>query len=413
VSQGFTRERTTERCAVALLQSMSQGSVVLEFALAAPSPCHILRGMDHYTKADQEWLDGVLALQRRVFEKLGVPPELVDAILNEVPKEPMLLRCALSEETDRGCALMVAAYLDGQLHELLLAHFIDDKKAAEELLDGTGGLATFAARTEIAYLLGLIASETRRELRLIRRTRSDLATSLGEGRAPSLAVLDATFRSALREHDVSSANSDSLEEITDDLIRQITADRYLDADRREELQTQVVSLAREVNRRHAAELVAHLTSETLRSVRSTAVGTFVGGVVASVIVAVALGVLDALTSLYRITSSIPEPRTGVPSDQSPDFFLFLSTWAIPIGLFMILALVIFNLVSLQAMDFRRSLRPAVGRGIGAGRRSNAPHTATAGVPAPAPQAAQREPQSELPAKAAIRTALKRRGRPHS
>jgi DNA-binding MltR family transcriptional regulator len=87
--------------------------------------------------------------------------------------EIMELRGALSAETDRGCALHAASYLDNELGVMLAAYFIDDKKAAAELLDGTGGLATFSARIAIAFALGLISNNARKDLTLIRKIRND------------------------------------------------------------------------------------------------------------------------------------------------------------------------------------------------------------------------------------------------
>jgi hypothetical protein len=71
----------------------------------------------------------------------------------------------------------------------------------------------------------------------------DLAPSLGEGDPPSLATLQAMIRSVLRANDIVAVDAFPFEEITDDLIRQITADPFLTQERRQQLQQQLLDLA--------------------------------------------------------------------------------------------------------------------------------------------------------------------------
>lgn len=87
--------------------------------------------------------------------------------------EVIVLREALSEETDRGCALHAASYLDNELAVMLASHFVDDAKTHKELFKSTGGLATFSARIAIAFALGLIPENVRNDLSLIRKIRND------------------------------------------------------------------------------------------------------------------------------------------------------------------------------------------------------------------------------------------------
>ncbi|WP_145409258.1 transcriptional regulator [Paenibacillus xylanexedens] len=90
----------------------------------------------------------------------------------------MRFRKELTKETDRGCALMTAAFLDESLKRLLEANTVDDKKTFENLCIGTGGMATFSAKIEFCYLLGLISAETRRLLNIIRKIRNEFAHSM-------------------------------------------------------------------------------------------------------------------------------------------------------------------------------------------------------------------------------------------
>jgi DNA-binding MltR family transcriptional regulator len=82
-------------------------------------------------------------------------------------------RSTLTHESDRGCALMAAAYLDNRLVELLKSYFVDDSKVADELLSQSRPLGAFSARIDLAYSLGLLTHAEHRALHLIRKIRND------------------------------------------------------------------------------------------------------------------------------------------------------------------------------------------------------------------------------------------------
>jgi DNA-binding MltR family transcriptional regulator len=79
----------------------------------------------------------------------------------------------LTKETDRGCALMAAAYLDSRLCKLLKQYFVDDEKTAKDLLAPDRPLYSFSARIDLAYMLGLVSSSDRKALRLIKKIRNE------------------------------------------------------------------------------------------------------------------------------------------------------------------------------------------------------------------------------------------------
>ena len=82
-------------------------------------------------------------------------------------------RETLSPETDRGCALMAAAYLDGELERLLRAAWVADSNVLNEMLGQSKPLGTFSSRIDIAFLVGLIGQQARRDLHLIRKIRNE------------------------------------------------------------------------------------------------------------------------------------------------------------------------------------------------------------------------------------------------
>ena len=86
-------------------------------------------------------------------------------------------RSSLTKETDRGCALYAAAYLDRALSDLLFLSLVENKNVEKDLFEGTAPLATFSSRIKLAYYLGKISPSMRRDLDLIRKIRNDFAHS--------------------------------------------------------------------------------------------------------------------------------------------------------------------------------------------------------------------------------------------
>jgi DNA-binding MltR family transcriptional regulator len=87
--------------------------------------------------------------------------------------EVLEFRHSLSEETDRGCALMAAAYLSDQLERLLRSTFVDDPAAADEIFRPSGPLGSFSAKINVALLVGLLPRNAHHDLDLIRRIRNE------------------------------------------------------------------------------------------------------------------------------------------------------------------------------------------------------------------------------------------------
>ena len=84
-------------------------------------------------------------------------------------------RHSLFEESDRGCALMAAAFIEEKIGELLRAFCIENKKSYERLFENNGALATFSSKIDLAFLLGLIPKNIFDDLQLLRKIRNDFA----------------------------------------------------------------------------------------------------------------------------------------------------------------------------------------------------------------------------------------------
>lgn len=86
------------------------------------------------------------------------------------------IRGELEKESDRGCALVAAAYLENEVTALLNQFFVEmNKSARKELFDFNGPVGTFSAKTKLAYAMGLISAEVRKALDLIRGIRNKCA----------------------------------------------------------------------------------------------------------------------------------------------------------------------------------------------------------------------------------------------
>jgi DNA-binding MltR family transcriptional regulator len=82
---------------------------------------------------------------------------------------------SLYQETDRGCALIAAAFLDDALSELLKKNLIKDKKILDRLFESNQAFGGFSSKIDVTYALGLIGKNVCQNLQLIRKIRNDFA----------------------------------------------------------------------------------------------------------------------------------------------------------------------------------------------------------------------------------------------
>ena len=87
--------------------------------------------------------------------------------------EALEVRYGLDDETDRGCALMAAAYIEARLETLLKAYFVDDHQVTRKVLNGPVG--SISSRTRMAYCLGLISFDLHEAILLISEIRNKFA----------------------------------------------------------------------------------------------------------------------------------------------------------------------------------------------------------------------------------------------
>lgn len=90
------------------------------------------------------------------------------------------LHIELDGASDRAAAIVAGAFLDELLQNLLCAFFIKGTSSTKKLFEGTGALATFSAKIEMSFRLGLISECEHRTLTTIRVIRNDFAHVAGD-----------------------------------------------------------------------------------------------------------------------------------------------------------------------------------------------------------------------------------------
>ena len=95
------------------------------------------------------------------------------------------LNKAISEfrgESDRAAVIVASAQIDVLLKEAIqksLLPQLNKERDGDELLEHDRPLATFSARTKVAFRLGLIDEETLKLIDIIRKIRNDFAHDVG------------------------------------------------------------------------------------------------------------------------------------------------------------------------------------------------------------------------------------------
>jgi hypothetical protein len=95
----------------------------------------------------------------------------------------LALAKALAKESDRGCAIIGASFLEDRLEALLRAICRTDeesiKQAVDPLFDSYAPFATFSGKIQAAFALRPIDRELKTQLDLIRRIRNEFAHDQG------------------------------------------------------------------------------------------------------------------------------------------------------------------------------------------------------------------------------------------
>lgn len=94
-----------------------------------------------------------------------------------------LIAQTLLKESDRGCAIMGAALLADALEDLLRSFFRqapeDVRGVIDPLFSGYAPLATFSARIQVAFAIGILPRDLRDKIEVVRKLRNSFAHEWG------------------------------------------------------------------------------------------------------------------------------------------------------------------------------------------------------------------------------------------
>jgi DNA-binding MltR family transcriptional regulator len=81
---------------------------------------------------------------------------------------------AYSDESDRAAALLIASFLESGLSDGLKRSLVEDDSVTR-LFQAYGPLATLSGKIDIAFAVGLLTTEIKADLHLIRKIRNHFA----------------------------------------------------------------------------------------------------------------------------------------------------------------------------------------------------------------------------------------------
>ena len=92
--------------------------------------------------------------------------------------EDDLTTAEIDRQEDRAAAIIAAAFFEDRLTLAIRERLVDDPRVVNPLFKGTGPLATFSAKIDLAYLLGIYGAPQRSILHAIRNIRNEFAHNL-------------------------------------------------------------------------------------------------------------------------------------------------------------------------------------------------------------------------------------------
>jgi len=81
----------------------------------------------------------------------------------------------IEEQTDRGVAIVGAAWVEETMTTAIESFLHADNKAWGRMFSGNGPLSTFSAKIDLCSLLGLISTTIKSDLHIIREIRNEFA----------------------------------------------------------------------------------------------------------------------------------------------------------------------------------------------------------------------------------------------
>jgi DNA-binding MltR family transcriptional regulator len=93
----------------------------------------------------------------------------------EAQKRMMALIEEIEDQTDRGVAIVGAAWIEETMSAAIESFLHSDSKAWGRLFVGNGPLSTFSAKIDLCSLLGIVSAPIKSDLHIIREIRNEFA----------------------------------------------------------------------------------------------------------------------------------------------------------------------------------------------------------------------------------------------
>jgi DNA-binding MltR family transcriptional regulator len=144
---------------------------------------------------------------------------------DEAIKQALSLVQEIENQTDRGAAIVGAAWVEEELHAAIESFLEKDKAAWDRLFRKSGPLSSFSAKIDLARLLGMVSNVVASDLHILREIRNEFAHSVLD---KDKSVL--SFRTARIKDKCLALRSVKHEEIHDPRVAFIRACAVLNSD---------------------------------------------------------------------------------------------------------------------------------------------------------------------------------------
>jgi hypothetical protein len=81
----------------------------------------------------------------------------------------------IESSTDRGCAIVSAAFIEDRLQRAICRRLLDDSRSIKKITSPSGALVGFENKIQFGYLLGVYIADTRDNLLIIGQIRNKFA----------------------------------------------------------------------------------------------------------------------------------------------------------------------------------------------------------------------------------------------
>lgn len=124
---------------------------------------------------DTEEIEAINEFTKSITTETIEMMKKVNPAYAEASQKVIEFRKNLTQESDRGIALMGTAYIDERLKVLIEKYLIEDNSILKTMFDFSGPLGTFSSRLMMAYSLGLIPKNIFNNSNILRKIRNDFA----------------------------------------------------------------------------------------------------------------------------------------------------------------------------------------------------------------------------------------------